>query len=94
MAKQSFKEKAKNSYDKAKSKVKDTYNKAKNKAMNYANDLSIYYDEGYKKGWNDCKSANSPFGASLVGGVGYGIGYRNKKRMYKNQAKARQLARK
>ena len=87
-----FKEKVKEKYNNAKTKVKAKYKKVKDKAINYADDLFDYYQIGYNKGWNDCKSAKSPFGASFVGGVGYGVGFRNKKRMLKYQQQQRTTA--
>ena len=85
----SFKEKVKTKYNDAKTKVKAKYNQVKDKAINYVDDLGSYYQIGYKKGWNDCKSGNSPFGSSFVGGVGYGVGFRNRKRLFKYQQQQR-----
>ena len=70
-------------FNKFKGKAKEKYNQVKSKATAYARDLGDYYEIGYQKGWNDCKNGNSPFGASFVGGVGYAVGYRNKKRTFK-----------
>ena len=46
----------------------------------------------YKNGWNDCVSANTPFGSSVVSAVGYGNGFRGKKKYLNNVEKNKKMS--
>lgn len=67
-------------------KKKNTARSAKNggKKQSYGEVIKSAYESGYNAGWTDCTD-NAAFGAAVTGAVGYGNGYRAKKRYNKAQ---------
>ena len=68
------------------SRAKGKYNRTKQKVIDYKKELDNIYYSAYSAGWKDCQE-NSPFGASVVGAIGYGNGFGARKRYYKAQKK-------
>lgn len=78
------KRKAADCGSKIKQKAVKYGNDVKEKAKRYGGDIKNAYELGYNAGWRDCPE-NSPIGATISGAVGYGCGYRAKKKYNKAQ---------
>ena len=106
VAKNGFKEKAKDTGGKIKAKVKETSGKIKEKvkdtgrkaktwAKNYRDDIDGSYCKGYERGFEDALHIPDRVGAALAAGVGYreGVSKSHKKtRAEKKYAKAKMKA--
>ena len=73
-----------NFFKKLKQKTADCGKKVKQAPKNYGNAVKKAYEDGYNAGWSDCRE-KAPFGTAVSGAVGYGAGYRAKRKYNKAQ---------